>query len=273
MLVYGHPNYYTAARRSIRSILDRSPFDLFLVVDSKTSKLPVSHRIRMKILERERSTRHDRAYPFLLKFDALRACLEEVIAEWILMVDADTLLATQIQQQDICNVLDGFTFGMVEQSGILGSSMTLIDLLQHYKNNILPWFDSNAIAPDPEEFRYFNSGVILGHRSEFERIVPWALDTIHSPEKSHEIGVHMIADQDYFQYWTNTLHPGMCRSLPWNWNHCEHWDLNFPREDAIFFHFSNFCNGPTRKMLLRMAWLDHKTRRRDRNAFLSKTRF
>ena len=261
MLVYGPANYYRAAKRSIRSILKRSSFDVYVAVGEEGSlSLPASTRIRKKILNDVQSLPGDRARSFLLKFDALASCLEQTDAEWFLMVDADTLLAAEIQEQDIFRALNGLPIGMVEQTGIRGSTMGRSDFLDYYKNFTLAWFDSKTAAPDLDHFRFFNSGVVLGHRSEFERIASWALSKIRAAEKNHEIGIHMIADQDYLQFWTNTLYPGICRSLPWIWNHCEHWDTNFPRKGVIFYHFSNFCNGPTRKLLFRMAWLDLKAR-------------
>ncbi|PWT88096.1 MAG: hypothetical protein C5B54_11195 [Acidobacteria bacterium] len=267
MLVNGAENYYRAAARSIRSILKRSPFDVYVACGQQKLSTPASSaRIRMKILDTAPSSRRDRAYPFLLKFDAISCCLEDTNAEWLIMLDADTLLATQIQEEDIARVLDGLPIGMVEQTGIRGSSMTRRDFLEHYKNYTLAWFDPGVIVPDLDQFRFFNSGVVLGHRSEFEKIVPWAQSKIRSSKKNHEVGIHMIADQDYLQFWTNTLHPGICQSLPWKWNHCEHWDIDFPRDGAIFYHFSNFCNGPTRKLLFRMAWLDIKARQWNRHA-------
>jgi hypothetical protein len=62
----------------------------------------------------------------------------------------------------------------------------------------------------------------------------------------------MVADQDYFQHWANTLHPGACAELPWEWNHCEWWDEDFPAPDARILHFSNFCLGPTTDSIDRM---------------------
>lgn len=263
MLVHGSDNYYRAARRSIRSILKRSPFDIYVACDeSRSDLLPDSKRIIIRSIERKKGGIADRASSFLLKFEALAGCLQDVDSEWLLLLDADTLLASQIHERHIQEALEQFPLAMVEQTGIRGSSMNRIDFLNHYKNHTLAWFASNGVAPDADRFRFFNSGVVLGNRTEFTKLVPWALGKIRSAATNHEIGIHMIADQDYFQYWANTLHPGVCRSLPWHWNHCEYWDSGFPREGAIFYHFSNFCKGPTRKILFRMSWLDFKARRR-----------
>ena len=96
-------------------------------------------------------------------------------------------------------------------------------------------------------------------RALWERLLPWAFQTIARQPGDHQIGEHMIADQDYFQYWANRLHPGTCAELPWYWNHCEYWDESFPRLGVLFAHFSNFCNGPAddtpaRIRALRKPW-------------------
>jgi hypothetical protein len=70
----------------------------------------------------------------------------------------------------------------------------------------------------------------------------------------------MIGDQDYFQYWTNNLHSENRNTLPWMWNHCEHWDEGFPRKDAFILHFSNFCREPTPWQILRMFLMRHGAR-------------
>jgi GT2 family glycosyltransferase len=43
--------------------------------------------------------------------------------------------------------------------------------------------------------------------------------------------------------------------LPWQWNHCEHWDEGFPREAALIAHLSNFMNGPTPDTISRLRAL------------------
>jgi hypothetical protein len=64
----------------------------------------------------------------------------------------------------------------------------------------------------------------------------------------------MVADQDYFQFWVNTLYPD-ARRHPWYWNHCEHWHPAFPRLGTLIAHFSNFCHGPVAATPTRMRAL------------------
>ena len=122
--------------------------------------------------------------------------------------------------------------------------MTREDFRSHYANYSLAWISPDTAPPCIDNFRYFNSGVILGHRSEFSKVVSWAINTISRSEKDHQVGEHMIADQDYFQLWANNFRFGCCTTLPWYWNHCQLWDKQFPRPGAFILHFSNFCLGP-----------------------------
>ncbi len=254
MVAYGASNYFHAARRSVASILERSDFDVHIAAGPQHSlRVPDTSRIRVQKLPA--SQLQERAHPFLLKFQALRDCLEKSPADWIVLMDADTLLVSHIDESDIPSALDGHSLGMVEQTGIRGSAMSRKDFLESYKKHTLAFFDPELSAPSLDEFRHFNSGVVLGHRKEFQRFVEWAQHVAGSMRGEHQVGTYMIADQDYFQLWTNNLNPGTCKQLPWMWNHCEHWDEGFPRKEAIIVHFSNFCNGPTRESLLRMSWL------------------
>jgi hypothetical protein len=151
--------------------------------------------------------------------------------------------------------LEGRSLGMVEQPGIRGSGMEHSDFLSHYRDHTLQWFEnSRDPAPDPNDFRFYNSGVVVGRREAFAAVVDWAIASIRGTDREHQVGEHMIADQDYFQYWCNRLHPLSCTPLPWYWNHCEHWDVSFPRRGALVTHFSNFCAGP-RRLLSQRMWL------------------
>ena len=246
MLLYGQPGYYRIGRQAILSILKNTDFDIFLTLETeKYHHLKISRSPRLQLLPlKEKPADNSRAAPFLLKFEALRNCLKHSRSDQILLLDSDTIVATKINPADITNALDGHGFGMVEQTTIIGSTMNRRDFLKHYQNHSLVWLAPDQTPPTLENFRFYNSGVVLGQRHEFSRLVEWALATIAQSPTTHQVGEHMIADQDYFQFWTNTLHPGSCKTLSWHWNHCRYWDDGFPRCEAKILHFSNFCRGP-----------------------------
>ncbi len=267
LLVHGEENYYRVGRRAAWSVLEHSPFDVFVAVGStRRWRLAAEGRLRTLRLPPPPAPA-DRAARFLLKFRALEACLRTTRAEHLILLDADTLVVRTIDDDDVVAALDGRRLGMVEQTTIRRSGMTRADFHRHYRRHALAWLaargERSASTHDPiadlETFRFFNSGVVLGQRAELERIAAWALESATRPASSHQIGAHMIADQDYLQIWTNHLHPGSCATLPWQWNHCEHWDRGFPRPHARILHFSNFCRGPTLAQVTRMELQRRRT--------------
>ncbi len=253
LLVLGHAHYFRAGRLAARSVLRHSDFDLFAAVgEGPGLGLPATARVRIHAID-DAAGPGGRAGPFLLKFRALQACLAATDADVVLLLDADAMLVTRIERARVDAALEGRALGMVEQTGIRGAGVTREGLRRHYIDHTLAWFAPGTPTPRPEDFRYFNSGVVLARRAELEGLVSWALDAIAArTARAHQIGEHMIADQDYFQFWANSLHPGRCATLPWAWNHCEHWDADFPHPDALIVHFSNFCRGPGPRQLLRM---------------------
>jgi hypothetical protein len=249
----GWKNYF-AARQALVSVLDRTPFDVFAAVGSGPGwLLPAHPRLQVTRVADPSSGEH-RSAPFLRKFNGISAGLRHTDADYLVVLDADTVVTGRIDVANVERALDGLPLAMAEQTGIRGSAMGRAGFMDHYRAHTLAWIAPAVAPPRLERFRFFNSGVVLGARAEFERLTAWALDTIGRLGPRHEVGRHMIADQDYFQAWTNTLHPGSCRTLGWEWNHCEHWDEGFPRRGALICHFSNFCNGPTARTLARMAW-------------------
>lgn len=246
MLLYGNRQYFRTGRLAILSLLKYTNFNLFLTLKHEQYpllKIPANSRIHIHLLKKGPASSH-RAQPFLLKFKALEACLHHMAGEWLMMMDADALVVSKIDQAAVEMALNGRGIGMAEQTTIKGSGMTRYDFRDHYTNHSLAWFDSAISPPHIDDFRYFNSGVILGRRSEFSKLVSWAINIIDLSGRDHQVGNHMIADQDYFQFWVNNLHPGSCTPLSWRWNHCQHWDNGFPRPGAFILHFSNFCRGP-----------------------------
>lgn len=255
ILIHGKRNYFWAGRQAALSVLENSDFDLFLVLGPGPDlRLNATPRLRCHALAQE-TGHHYRARPFLRKFHALQACLENGRHRWLLLMDADTIVARTISRRMIEEALAGRSLGMVEQTTILGSAMSRQDFLRHYVQHTLSWFAPGAIPPSLDDFRYYNSGVVLGRREAMQEFVGWALETLDRNRGDHRVGPHMIADQDYFQYWTNNVRPTSCISLPWHWNHCEHWDEGFPRPEARILHFSNFCLAPTLGQVVRMSLL------------------
>lgn len=255
ILMCGEPSYFWAGRQAASSVLERSDFDLFLALGPGPDlRLHANPRLRCHPLAPE--TGYDyRARPFLRKFYALRACLESGEHPWLMVLDADAILVRTLTRQMLEKALAGRGLGMVEQTTILRSAMGRPDFLEHYVRHTLAWFAPNAVPPRLDEFRYYNSGVLLGRREALQEVVSWALDTLDRNRGDHTVGEHMIADQDYYQFWTNTLRPESCAPLPWYWNHCEHWDEGFPHPEAYILHFSNFCRKPTLGQVMRMRIL------------------
>ena len=162
----------------------------------------------------------------------------------IMLLDADAMLLKPLDDRLVRAALNQHLLGMVEQTTIIGSTMNRAAFWDHYRRHSLAFIAPHRAPPVPSAFRFFNSGVILGQRTAMSAVTRWALLEISRSSSDHHMGQHMIADQDYFQVWTNSLYPGICQELPWEWNHCEYWDAGFPRRGARVAHFSNFCKGP-----------------------------
>lgn len=261
ILATGNPQYAVIAERSIGSVLEYSPFTVLYATDRKSEfeKFLQNGRVQTALLP-PLPDDSDRSNGFLRKFDALAAALELSPSAWFMMLDADAMLTSPMGESDIAQALGEFGFGMVEQTTITGSAMSRSDFLGHYTQHTMAWFGHTGPPPSIEEFRYFNAGVLIAKRSELEEIVSWARNVILSSRKTHDSSGEMIGDQDYFQYWANTLHRGSCATLPWYWNHCEHWDDGFPHPDAKIVHLSNFCHGPNESTPNRMSELREKYR-------------
>jgi GT2 family glycosyltransferase len=252
LLIHGRRRYHRAGREAARSLLANSDLDVFVALGSGDGpRPPRSPRLRIERL-RDAGPAAGRAAGFLLKFDALDACLRASKASHFVLLDADAVLVASTRGSDVRAALGDRPLGMVEQKGIRGSEMDRLRFLDHYLRHSLAFLAPGAPAPSATRFRFFNSGVVLGTREEFGAIVRWARERMAEAGPEHRVGEHMIADQDYFQVWANSLRPGACAELGWQWNHCEHWDEGFPRAGARILHFSNFCRGPGREDLLRM---------------------
>lgn len=260
-LVLGRDVYYRSARESIASVLAKTPFDLCVVSDRDVEGLPAAGgRVMRRILSA--AVRDDcRAAPFLKKFEAIQLALSATPAAVLVLLDADALFVRATCEADVTSALGDAELAMVEQPTVTGSGMTRADFFDHYRNHTLAWFGEDPRAMlDPEAFRFFNSGVVAGRRAAFEALADWASTTIAGRDTLHRVGKHMIADQDYIQYWCHRIRSGGCAALSWDWNHCEHWDDGFPRPGARIAHFSNFCHGPSRVQVRRMRILGRRGR-------------
>lgn len=237
----------------MRSALELTAFPVFVSCDDK-SRLKLSSS-RLQVAEYNRYPGAHRSWGFLGKFRALEACIKNSDEDLLLFLDADALLLQPLDDRMVHKALNEHLLGMVEQTTITGSTMSRAAFWEHYRRHSLTFIAPDLAPPALSSFRYFNSGVILGHRLAIAAVTRWALDEISRSSSDHNIGRHMIADQDYFQVWTNNLYPGTCQELPWKWNHCEYWDAGFPRSRARIAHFSNFCNGPAPDTASRMRAL------------------
>lgn len=253
VLVHGRRGYFRAGREAARSLLDHSDFDVFVALGAGDGPPPpTSQRLRVERLRNDATTKQSRASRFLLKFEALDACLHASDAPYLLMLDADAVLVAPTTSDDVRAALGDRSLGMVEQTGIRGSDMDRQGFLEHYARHSLAFLAPGTPAPPLSSFRFFNSGVVLARREEMAAILGWARQRMAAAAGPHCVGEHMIADQDYLQVWANALRPGACAELSWQWNHCEHWDADFPRPDARILHFSNFCRGPRRQDVAHM---------------------
>jgi hypothetical protein len=255
ILVHGPENYYRTGRQTALSVLEHSDFDVFMVHGSRSDMgLKPNHRLHLYPLLTEAGYCY-RARPFLRKFHALQACLENKRNSFLMLLDSDAIFVHTISKQMVERALGAKNLAMVEQKTILGSKMSRRDFLDHYIHHTIAWLDPAATPPSVGVFRFYNSGVVLGRRKTFQNLVTWAISIMNKKKGDHTVGEHMIADQDYFQFWTNTQEPGCCTTLPWYWNHCIHWDRGFPLNGAYILHFSNFCSKPTFFQLMQMRLL------------------
>ena len=253
-MAHGPALYKQAASQTIKSVLCHTTFNIFNCCDDNIGLKNDSRVTCCPIKPMEKGfQRPDR---FLRKFEVLTFCLQQCPSDWIIWLDADAVFVRQLSEKRLRQVMGDAPIGMVEQTTVTGSTMGRADFFKHYREHSLVVIGraANAISPKTafSSFRYFNSGVVVARRQEWKIFLDWARSEVFENSGKHEVGKHMVADQDYFQYWVNTLHPGRCRSLPWHWNHCEYWDNRFPKPGALIVHFSNFCNGPTVKTIKQM---------------------
>jgi hypothetical protein len=261
--MFGDWRYQLAARQAAESVLAHSDFDIFLAHDQEKPFTLSSSRCQSVAIPDE-MVEHFPARLFLKKFRALRACLDAGRHPLVLCLDADAIMAARVDRRMIEQALDGHAVGMVEQTGIRGGSVGRPELLAHYQNYTLNWFEPGRRPAVTSPFRYYNSGVVLARREKLREIVEWVENRLARSPGDHKVGHHMISDQDYYQYWVHAVDPGCCAALPWRWNHCRHWDEGFPLAEALILHFSFFCKPPALRQIAQMALLRRGLRRLSR---------
>jgi len=246
----GSPRYMEVAGLAVVSVLQNSDFEIF--VGSDRSECPawaVDPRVHFETFRQEAA---GDSPLFLRKFDTLEAALSKTNASLYIQLDADAMFIVPVRADEVATEIGDSDFAMVEQHTISGSNLGRRFFLDHYVGHTLKWFNHSGGAPAESDFRYYNSGLVMARRDPLKGFLRWAIEARSTRPAHHTVGSHMIGDQDYFQYWTNSLHPGRCRDLDWYWNHCEHWDEHFPSTGAKVLHFSNFCRGPDEATVERM---------------------
>jgi len=250
----GAPLYFSAMRETVRSALRHTSFDVLAMVGTDCAIALPSHP-RFRPISLSAAPALHRSQRFLLKFLALRSCLEHSAADFVLYLDADAVFARRVSARDVSTALEGRELGMVEQNPPPGSPHGRAFFHDHYRHHTRPWLGARDEAPPLDVFRFFNSGVVLARRAALSQICDWTLAEIDRRGPVHQVGEHMIADQDYLQFWANEIRPDCAASLDWSWNHCEHWHGGFPRRGVRVAHLSNACHGPTRRNIWRLRAL------------------
>ncbi|MSX01944.1 MAG: glycosyltransferase [Actinobacteria bacterium] len=249
LIAVGDEKYFKAAAQAARPILGLTDLELVIATDRPDWEgfLPDP---RLTVLKLDDPGPGDRAARFLSKFAGLEAALQASDSDYLLLLDGDTRVVAPITGSEIAGLLGDRDFAMVEQRTIRGSQMDRSSFRRHYIDHSLRFIAPDAVPPSEAEFRFFNSGVVVARRQALEELLRFARGQIVAADDTpHQVGEHMIADQDYFQYWVNTKRPGSCMEIDSDWNHCFWWDDPWPLPTARILHFSNFCNGPTDDLL------------------------
>jgi N-acetylglucosaminyl-diphospho-decaprenol L-rhamnosyltransferase len=256
LTVVGEPSYRRAARASVRALLARTDLDVVVGTDDPDAlQLPAHPRIAVQPITV--AAVHGRPDPFLAKFRTVAQHLGSGAPrpDVVLMLDVDAVVVAPLTARELAGLLGGRDFAMAEQPGITGSAMSRTDFLEHYVTHALPAIDPDAAPPSLADFRYYNSGVVVARPEPLRELATFALDRYADRDRAHVRGAHMVADQDYVQFWCTTLRPGTCSDLSTDWNHCRWWDADYPRPAARIRHLSNFTQGPVEETLAELEAL------------------
>ena len=197
---------------------------------------------------------HSAGDRFIHKFKIWEETLSKSDAQFFLHLDADASVTATFSLTSLLNELGDKSIGMVQQSKVLGiNPLGKKELYDHYVK--VSHQAVNGVAPPPllQDFKYFNSGVVLFRRKSLENFLAWASEILLVMPR--EIDGNMVADQDMLQVFANEIVPEEVKELDWKWNHCQWWDENFPSSHAHIIHMSNFCQGPTSIQMSKLAIL------------------
>lgn len=251
---FGSPLYGECARETIFSVLEHTSFDVFVSCDQFTvSEIPKHPRV----VTCETVTHFTRqSDPYLAKFASWQKCLESGNHEFIIHIDVDAVIVNPICEGDVVDALGNKQMAMIEQSVIIGTDHDREFFYEHFLNNAKSALTPDLRSPSLEEFRHYNSGVVVFRRDELERFLYWVNDQHFIEHHREPFAGRMIADQEFLQVWCNVVHRNACAELPPDWNHCWLWDEEFPHPKARIMHFSNFTYGPpeTLPLDLHEAW-------------------
>lgn len=242
VVAFGSSAYDSAARQSVASVLGHTDANVVLVTDSADCDVPEDPRMtRLRGLRPEGSTRR-----FMTKLEGWRLCLNETPTPVLVLLDADAVFVRSARASELAGLVGQGDFAMVEQTRLPALGWGRLDYWLHYCRTTLQAIDPRAEPPSRARFRFFNSGFVVCRRQGLDEFLHWCRDT--SPrvdfDRAASAGV-TITDQDFLQFWSNNLHPDRVSTLEWSWNHCSHWDADFPQPDARVVHFSSFYHAPT----------------------------
>lgn len=251
---FGSPVYGKCARETILSVLEHTSFDVFVTCDQHTASQIPEHP---RVVTYETFTHFTRqSDPYLAKFTSWQKCLEGGNHELIIHLDVDAVIVKPISEVDVEAALGDKEIAMIEQSVIIGTDHDREFFYEHFLNNAKLALTPDLRPPSLEEFRHYNSGVVVFRRAELERFLYWINDQYFIEHHREPFAGRMIADQEFLQVWCNVVHRNVCAELPPDWNHCWLWDEEFPHPNARILHFSNFTYGPpeTLPLDLHEAW-------------------
>jgi GT2 family glycosyltransferase len=191
---------------------------------------------------------------FLHKFKVWGETLRKSDAHFFLHIDADASATESFSLKLLLDNLGEKSIGMVQQPKVLGQHpLGKKQLYDHYVK-VSHKAINNVISPTSiQDFKYFNSGVVLFRRQSLENFLAWTSEIL--PIMPREIDGNMVADQDMLQVYANEIVPEEVKELDWKWNHCQWWDEDFPSPEAHIIHMSNFCQGPTAFQMGKLASL------------------
>jgi len=250
----GSDRYFKSAATAVKSLLINTDLDV-VVATPDPDRLPLVKVPRLTVLKVDGVEHGRRADPFIGKFSAIEAVLHEFDNELLLMIDADCRVSQPWNSSDLSDLLQDADFALAEQPGITGTAMNRASFLEHYLSVSLPGVLPHGAPPGLEEFRYYNTGVVLGRRRAWTQMLQFAQKCAGS-DNSLEINDQMVADQDIIQVWLNSTDEARVAVLDVEvWNASDLW-CDVDNDQAKVIHHSNFCQGPTDELISASLPLD-----------------